>query len=347
MNATIPWMIAFASLAAASGVGAQQPVAQHPLLRGEVQSPEGLPLSDAEVTVDGIKGSVRSDAAGRFSVPDVSKGIRTVGVRHIGFLPAVASVAAPQGGDTLVITLVPAHAELDTVKVRAELNVLAGIVVDERNRPIAGASVAMIGSRQGTATTGADGWFRFTSVRSGPVIFRAIKPGYVATTQSVQLRDWRGVVIHMDSIDRTLSAARQGLLAGTGNAASFVWAESNTRMGQRGMQSVIVTSEELAPLGDLTLGEAILRTNSASNLLSDLQRDNSNVCVLQNGNRMIGQISLDTYSTEEVEYVELYPPGTELSGTIAAYMRFAGCVQTRTLATGKTGVFFAVVWMKN
>jgi hypothetical protein len=326
---------------------AQQTVVEHPPLRGQVQSPAGLPLADAEVTVDGIRGSVRSDGQGMFSVPNVSKGIRTVGVRRIGFMPAVATVAFPQGKDTLFVTLVPAHAELDTVRVRAQLNVLAGIVVDERNRPIAGASVDVIASRNGTATTGADGWFRFTQVRSGPVIFRAMKPGYVATTQSVQLEDWRGVVIHMELIDSTLSAAKRELLAGTGNSTRFVWAESNTRMGQRGMQSVVVTSEELAPLDDLTLGEAIMRTRSASNLMSDLQRDNISVCVLLNGHQMIGQTSLEVYNTEDVEYVELYPPGTELSGTIAAYMRFAGCRSTSTLATGKTGIFYAVVWLKN
>ena len=118
-------------------------------------------------------------------------------------------------------------------------------------------------------------------------------------------------------------------------------------MGQRGMQSVIVTSEELAPLGDLTLGEAITAHAERLDLLSDLQRDNSSVCVLLNGNRMVGQTSLDVYNTEDVEYVELYPPGTELSGTIAAYMRFAGCTPTQTLATGKVGIFYAVVWLKN
>lgn len=347
MIGVIRRVIAVLCVAAGSRGQAQQPAVQHPPLRGQVQSPAGLPLPDAEVTVDGIKGSARSDAQGMFSIPNVSKGIRTIGVRRIGYLPAVATVAMPQGNDTLFVTLVPAHAELDTVRVTAELNVLAGIVVDERNRPIAGASVDMIGSRYGTATTGADGWFRFTSVRSGPVIYRAMKHGYVATTQSVQLRDWRGVVIHMEAIDSTLSAAKQALLAGTGNSTTFVWTESNTRMGQRGMQSVLVTSEELAPLGDLTLGEAIMRTRSASSLLGDLQRDNSSVCVLLNGNRMIGQTSLDVYNTDDVEYVELYPPGTELSGTIAAYMRFAGCTSTRTLATGKVGVFYAVVWLKN
>jgi hypothetical protein len=347
MVGTMRRVIAVICVAAASRGEAQQPAVQHPPLRGQVRSPTGLPLPDAEVTVDGITGSVHSDAQGMFSIPNVARGIWTIGVRRIGYLPGLATVAMPQGNDTLLVTLVPAHPELDTVRVTAQLNVLAGIVVDERNRPIAGASVDLIGSRYGTATTGADGWFRFTSVRSGPVIFRAMKHGYVATTQSVQLRDWRGVVIHMEAIDSTLSAAKQALLAGTGNSSSFVWAESNTRMGQRGMQSVIVTSEELAPLSDLTLGEAVMRTRSASSLIGDLQRDNSSVCVLLNGNRMVGQTSLDVYDTGDVEYVELYPPGTELSGTIAAYMRFAGCRATRTLATGKVGVFYAVVWLKN
>ena len=188
MSVMIRRAIAVLWVAAGSRGQAQQVVAQHPSLRGQVQSPAGLPLPDAEVTVDGVKGSVRSDAQGIFLVPNVSKGIQTIRVRRIGYLPAVESATVPQGSDTLFVTLVPMHTELDTVRVRRTLNVLAGIVVDEHNRPIAGASVDLIGSRNGNTKTGDDGWFTFTSVRSGPVIFRAVKPGYVATTQSVQTR---------------------------------------------------------------------------------------------------------------------------------------------------------------
>ena len=146
MNAMTRWAIAVLLVASGSRGEAQQPAVLHPL-RGQVQSPAGLPLPDATVTVDGVKGSVRSDAQGMFSFRNVSKGIRTIGVRRIGFLPAVATVTVPQGNDTLFVTLVPTHTDLDTVKVKAQLNVLAGIVVDERNHPIAGASVDMLGDR--------------------------------------------------------------------------------------------------------------------------------------------------------------------------------------------------------
>jgi hypothetical protein len=282
-----------------------------------------------------------------FFVSNVPKGIQTVSVRRIGYLPGVVAVSVPQTSDSLTITLVPMHPELATVKVIAQMNVLAGIVVDEREKPIPGASVEMIGNRPGSTTTGEDGWFRFTSVRDGPVIFRALKPGYVAATESIRLEDWRGVVVHMERIDSTLSPSKQELLSGTGNASKFVWRETQSRFSQRTAQSVIVTNEELEPLSDLTLGEAILRAPSAASLMSEMQRDNATACVLINGVRMVGPTSLDVYDTDAVDFVELYPPGTELSGSVAQYMRFAGCPTTQTLATGKRGPFYAVIWLKD
>src|ERR1035437_10368181 len=97
MSGVIRRAIAVLCVAAGSRGEAQQPAVQHPTLGGQVQSPAGLPLPDAGVTVDGIKGSVRSDAQGMFSVPNVSKGNRTVGVRRIAHLPAVATVTVLLG----------------------------------------------------------------------------------------------------------------------------------------------------------------------------------------------------------------------------------------------------------
>jgi hypothetical protein len=347
MKAMIRLAIATLFVAAASRAGAQQPTAVIPPLRGHVQSPEGRPLADAEVRVEGVKGSARSDALGLFSLPNVPKGIQTISIRRIGYLPAVAVVEISPGNDSLIVTLVPMHTVLDTVKVVAEMNVLAGIVVDEHNRPISGASVDLIGNRRGSATTGVDGWFNFTSVRNGPTILHVVKTGYVGTMQSVQLTDWRGVVVQLSLIDTTLSRTKQEILSGTGNSATFIWHETQTRLAQRRMNAVVVTREELAPLSDLTLGEAIRRAPSASSLSSDLQVINNTVCILLNGNRAVGQQSLDVYDTDDVEFVELYPPEAEPSGSVAAYLRFATCPTTRTRANGKTGIFYAVIWLKN
>ena len=347
MKAIIRMAIATVCVAVATVAGAQQTAAIIPLVTGRVQSPAGIPLANAEVKAEGIKNPVRTDARGEFFFPNVPSGPLTLSVRRIGFLPAVAEFdITSQTSDSLFVTLVPMRADLDTIKVLAEMHVLAGLVVDERFKPIPGATVDLIGNRRGSAVTGPDGWFTFTSVRSGPTILHVLKPGYIGNMHSVQLADWRGVVVRLMPIDTLLSKAKQEIQSGNGNSATFVWHETQNRLAQRYMHSVIITREELAPLGSLTLGEAIRSTRSAASLSSDLQVANNTACVLIDGNRRVGHTSLDLYETDDVEFVELYPPGSEASGSVAQYMRFAACPNVKTIATGKTGPFYAVIWMK-
>ena len=337
--------IAFLCAVSATRAAAQQDTVVRPL-RGHVRSIEGYPIADAEVTVEGIRRVVRTDAAGAFSVPGASKGVHAIGVRHIGYLPAVSSVAVPQATDTLTLILVHSRPELDTVKVTAQMIVLAGVVVDERNRPLAGASVDLLGTRRGTVTTGPDGWFTFPSLRSGPSIISVLRPGYVHAVQSVRLQDSRGVVVHMNTIDTTLSKSRQANISGLGNTSRLVWLETQQRLDRRNVRSVVVTSEDLEPLRDLTLGEAITHAPSAATILPDMHRNHNAACVLLNGNRMIGQVSLDTYDTEDVEFVELYPSGSPPPRSVAAHMQIAGCPQNNA-GTLDRGTLYAVVWMRN
>lgn len=330
----------------ASRAGAQQPAAVVPPLRGHVLSVAGFPIADAEVRVEGVKASVRSDAQGAFLVPNVSKGIHEISVRRLGYLPAVTSVGIPQANDSLTVILVPTHVELDTVKVSAKLNVLAGVVVDERNRPISGASVELNGTAGVTATTGDDGWFTFTSVRSGPTILHVLREGYVGTMQSVRLKDWRGLVVHMTRIDTMLSKNRQQIASGLGNSAQRVWIETQQRLAERSVWAVIVTREDLAPLGDMPLGEAITQSESAANLSGDMERSDNSACVLLNGVRVIGQTSLDSYNAVDVEFVELYPPDATPPNSVAGTMRNAGCTARRTQGSRKRGIFYAVIWLR-
>jgi hypothetical protein len=151
----------------------------------------------------------------------------------------------------------------------------------------------------------------------------------------------------MHAIDPTLSKRKQEIAAGDGNSAKFVWTETQTRLLQRSIQSVIVTSDDLAGFNDMTLGEAIQQSRVASKLAPDLQAGFAQVCVLLNGSRMVGMTSLDIYNADDVEWVELYPPGTESSGTVNRYMRFAGCTPQRAATTARRGIFYAVVWLKN
>jgi hypothetical protein len=340
-------MLALALSLFASRAAAQQPAPALPPLTGQVRSMEGIPLADAEVRVDGAGVIVHSDARGAFAVPNVSKGIHSVSVRRIGYLPAVATVDVPQANGPLTVTMVRSRVELDSVKVTAHLNVLGGVVVDERNRPVPGASVGLIGSRAGPVTTGDDGWFTFTAVRSGPAVLHVLKPGFAAAVQSVRLLDWRGVVVHMTRLDSTLSPARQSVLSGEGNNAKRVWLETQTRLDRRNPQAVVVTREELAPLDDLLLGDAINRTPSAINLLADFQRNRGTACVLLDGYRTVGQVPLNNYDTDDVEFVELYPPGVSPPHTVATYLQNAGCSVDRSSPIANHGILYAVIWLKN
>jgi hypothetical protein len=52
------------------------------------------------------------------------------------------------------------------------------------------------------------------------------------------------------------------------------------------------------------------------------------------------------YRADDVDFVELYPPGTESSGSVARYVRGGGCRPVRTPGLRSRGVFYAVVWMR-
>jgi hypothetical protein len=333
----------------ALNAGAQQPAEPPQPLRGHVRSADGLPLAGASVNVDDARSSVQTNAAGNFTVENLPKGIHSVRVKRIGYLPAAIEIVTRGVNDSLTLTLVPSRQELDTVKVQARSNVLAGIVVDGLDRPIPGAQVDILGDklRGSTDTTGSDGWFRFNGVRSGPIIVRVVKDGYLGATASIDLSDWRGIVIHMDQIDSTLSTWRQKLLSGFANTEKHVWMETQLRLAQRNVQSIIVTREELAPLGDLPLGEAITHARSAINLLRDMQVSHNVACVLLNGRQLVGQVSLDTYDTDDVEFVELYPPYMPVPASVRAYLTQSGCRSAGSALSDSRGILYAVVWLRN
>ena len=333
-------------LLAVTRLAGQAVAPEGPNVRGLVISPAGAPVANVEVRLDGGKLATHTNAEGLFSFVDAPKGLQTLRFRRIGFLPATLTLRVPDVSDTLNVMMVPATQMLDTVQVVAKVNVLAGVVLDSKNRRISGVMVDIIGSRNAATVTDDGGAFTFTSVKNGTVVVRARKPGYEMATYSLQLEDWRGVILRMDSIDTKLRSARRALISGIGPTVEYTWKETQQRIAMRSSRATIVTREELAPLGDLPLGQAILQTSSAQLIVVDLQNAINSTCVLEDGRTIIGSTTLDSWRTNDVDFVELYPPGTDASGTVARYMRSAGCRGTRTVGLRARGPFFAVVWLR-
>ena len=69
--------------------------------------------------------------------------------------------------------------------------------------------------------------------------------------------------------------------------------------------------------------------------------------MLEDGRLVGDSTTLDLFRANDVDFVELYPPGTESSGSVAQYTRGSGCRAVSTPGRPRaTGVFYAVVWLR-
>ena len=62
-------------------------------IRGVVRDPRKAPLAGASIDVDGVEATVKTDGNGRFTVPAVPTGSRTLAVRAIGYAPLFQPIA--------------------------------------------------------------------------------------------------------------------------------------------------------------------------------------------------------------------------------------------------------------
>ena len=313
---------------------------------GRITAPGGVPVAGLDVRIDGTSMVTRTDERGGFAFIGAPGGTQELIVRGIGYLPTRRPISVPDRSTDLVITILPAPAVLDTVKVQERMHVLSGIVVDEFDHPVPGASIEVITGDKKTVTTGDDGWFILTQVREGTVVFKTRKEGFWASNTAVDLHEWRGIVVHLESLDAKMSATRQQIASGDANIELAAWRDASLRMSMKGSRAVVIGEEDLAPFGDLSLGQAIAHTKAGASIAFELQNAKYDTCVILDGRKPVGSTSLDSWRASEVEMVELYPPGTEYSNTAARYLRGAGCRNVPNAGMRSRGPFYAVLWMK-
>ena len=330
---------------AIAAAGAQD-ATNAPNLTGTVQTVTGTPIEGVEVRIEGSKLIARTDNSGHFAFVKAPTGPQLLKFKLLGYLPTTSETRVPTK-DSDPVTMLAIPRTLDTVKVIASVNILAGVVVDNKDKPIPGAMVEMLSGANNATTTDSSGWFTFASVRDGTVLVRARKLGFTPTTTSLALGDWRGIVIHMEPLDYNLQGSDLENASGIGNTAAFTWTETKQRITTRGAHAIIVPREELAPFDDYPLDQAIKRTKTGSTEGADLNAAGGNICVLLNGKNTVGPSTLGNFRTSDVEFVELYPPGTETSGSAARYLRAAGCRRVQTPSVFSSGIFYAVVWLRS
>lgn len=331
------------ALVLARSAGAQNPNA--PNLAGRVATVSGAPLPGVDVRIDGTSLATQTDDNGAYRFVHAPTGVHTLRFRRIGYLPGALSSSVPSVSDSVTVTMVPSHATLDTVKVSARIYDVGGVVVDQKNQPVPGATIDVIGGASNSFTTAdAGGWFDFAPVKLGPLIIKARKTGYAEATYSLDVEDSRGIVLHMQALPTDISESRAIDLSGFGNTEQYVWNETTQRLARRDARSRVVSREQLAAFNGKSLGEAIRMLDVGNTVRADLTASNDQVCVLENGYLWVGYTTLDAFEADVVDFVELYPPGTESSGSVQRYLRNAGCRPSGTRA-GR-GPFYAVIWLR-
>jgi hypothetical protein len=330
-------------LFALTAAAARAQSANPPGIAGRVTTVDGSALAGVDVRLDDVNAATRTDAAGKYRFATAPRGVHVLRFRRIGYLPSALTVSVPLLVDSADVVMVASRSVLDTVKIRARIYDVGGIVVDEKNHPIPGAAIDVIGGVSiGSTASDAGGWFDFPSVKTGPLLLKARKAGFVEATYSLDLEDSRGIVLHLESLPADISRSKSISMSGFGTTDEYVWTETKDRLARREARSRIVSRDQLAAFHDQSLGEAIRKLDVGNSIRVALASGNDQVCVLEDGYLRVGLTTLDAFQVDIVDFVELYPPGSESSGSVRRYLENAGCRSTRSRA----GPFYAVIWLR-
>jgi hypothetical protein len=340
------------------------PPADRSSLRGLVMDDAAMPVVNAEVVVLGRRGSVRTDSAGRFHLENLPEGRYDVVIRRLGFISATFEWPAHGGvAIDISVTLVPLPQRLDPVvvseresKALTGSSTLVGAVADPDGSPIGEVEVQLLGSGRRT-TTGRDGRFVFRRIAKGEYTVASRRLGYGAVTRALYIPadDERELLLIMQQLPQTLDAVEIEERSGFGNAAAVLrdldmrlrWFGGSGRAvilgpGVLSQYQKISLKTLIDFRGGLALQQLERMRSSRGSLSMDarpLLAEEPDNCILLDGARFVQQ-PISFFSADEVERVEYYPAGSELTGTLAPRMR------GRCAAWGGRHPPYYVVWLK-
>lgn len=285
----------------AAPAGAQQ--LRPGLLLGRVTDAAGAPVAEAVLRATQGPRTIlaQADEDGDFRLGGLTGGLWTISVRRLGYRPVAIDLELPAAGLRRNFSLERVSATLDPVLVAAKWTGVRGIVGDARRiTPLAGASVRLLGAEQ---TTGSDtsGHFAIPVAGGRDVLLRVERAGFATRLLSVTVPA-EGYV----ELDVPLDTVTERPLDG------FRWRDLDQRLKFATPRAVLVARREIEASDAVSLLTALqfARPVQAKGVLIDRR-----ACVFVNGVPKPAY-PLDAIMAGDVEFVEAYPPGTELTRTL-------------------------------
>lgn len=280
---------------------------------------------------------VEADAEGDYRIAGLGPGIWTIAIRRLGFRPIAVDVEMPPEGLRRDFHLERAVAALDPQLIAAKWTGIRGVVGDARRvTPLAGAQVRLLGS---DATAGTDSLGNFALPLPGgrEIVLRVERAGFAARIVSVTVPPDSYVDLEV-ALDTTLATPKD----------LWIWRDLDQRLKFATPRSVQVSRDEIVETDAISLGTALTNSRSVARRGVVINR---RACVFVNGVPKPGY-PIDAILANDVEFVEAYPPGTDLTRTLALkWPPGATCgVPDGTIQAHRSGarqvVQFIAVWLR-
>lgn len=326
-------------------------------LTGIVRDAAGVGIPDVEVTLRSTAFAARTNAKGEFSLANIPSATYHVFFRRLGYASVDYTWAPAAGEKTEVAVVLERLAQaLDPVKVRADEDrrfavnsSISGMVSDTAGRVLAEAEVRIMGANM-AGMTRANGGFLFKPMALGPHVIRVRKLGYAPVTMTVDLQrdEDRELYIRMTPLAQSLDAMVINEESGFGN--QIVWDELEQRRRVHDPAAYVFGKDYFARYGSLPLDWAMKTMNVYSPKGGKLAASGGtasygfagDLCILINGR--IPMLQPFAWKTDELDMLEVYPNGTEYTGTVANYFQNSPvCKWRRSLTDHPT---YYVVWLK-
>lgn len=352
MNLVSIRLATLALFLAALNAAAQTP--RPATLAGVVRDSTGAAIGDAEIVVRDLGRSARTNPTGAFEIRGVSPGRHEVWFRRLGYTSVEYNWSARAGERTEVtVTLHAIARTLDPVIVRAEedrrmrgTSSILGLVVDTSGTPMDEAEVQLVGADR-IAVTRANGRFLFRPLPVGTYLMKVRKLGYAPAVMTVNLRDHddREVLLRVTPLPQQLDAMIVAERSGYG-VGQRVYDELDERMRWHDFRSVVLGRDDLTRFEGASLADAVVAMGvpgleilaqrraargpssidprGTRQTMAGVGADVSDPCILLNGRTEVHQ-PLSAWTTAQLELIEIYPSGTEVTGTISDRMSSVHC----------------------
>lgn len=274
------------------------------LLVGRLVAPDGEPIADAVLRA--TKGSktiiAYSEGDGDYRLGGLGTGAWTVSIRRLGFVARILDVDLPAAGLRRDLTLERRTPTRDSALVAANWIGVRGVVGDARREtPLAGAVVVLLGADSNTHSDSL-GEFALPLPRARAIALRVERAGYLTRLVTATIPE--GSYLHLDiSLDTATAAPRD----------AWLWRDLEARLKYATPRAAQVDFAELQKIGATSLWVAL---ESAPTIIRKSILITRRACIFVDGIPRPG-VPVDALVATDLELVEVYPPGSELTRTLA------------------------------